>query len=81
MSDYDKAKSLGLTQKDRWKDDIAHHPMSIRLMAFLSEHDWKDYNDYFGWKTGGDGDNGEALMYEIDAFFELIDNERPAESE
>ena len=29
----------------------------------------------FYWKQGGDGDNGEALMYELDAFFELLDIE------
>jgi hypothetical protein len=25
------------------------------------------------WKTGGDGDNGEELMYHLDAFFEMLD--------
>jgi hypothetical protein len=39
MSDYRKAKELGLTQKDRWSEGIEHHPMSKRLMSFLSEHD------------------------------------------
>jgi hypothetical protein len=33
--------------------------------------------DYFCWKTGGDGDNGETLMYQMDAFFELFDLENP----
>ena len=45
-------------------------------MAFLSEHDFLDYNDYFCWKVGGDGDNGESLMYQMDAFFELLDREK-----
>jgi hypothetical protein len=27
-------------------------------------------HDYFGWKCGGDGDNGETLMYELDILFE-----------
>jgi len=71
-SDYSRARSLGLTNKDRWGEGIPHHPFSERLMSFLSEHDFNDYGDHFCWKTGGDGDNGENLMYEMDAFFELI---------
>jgi len=74
--DYEKAKELGLTDLDRWGEGIPHHPMSQRIMDFLSEHDFNDYGDYFCWKIGGDGDNGEILMYELDAFFELLDKER-----
>ncbi len=44
-------------------------------MAFLADIDFKVYGDYFCWKTGGDGDNGEALMYQMDAYFELQDLE------
>ncbi len=73
MSDYEEAKKNGLTDIDRWSNGIEHHPKSIQLMNFLKEHDFKDYNDYFCWKTGGDGDNGEALMYQMDAFFEQMD--------
>lgn len=73
MSVYEQAKSLGLTDKDRWGEGIDHHPKSIELMQFLEAHDLHDYNDYFCWKTGGDGDNGETLMYQMDAFFELKD--------
>ena len=75
MTDYEKAKQLALTDKDRWGEDIDHHPMSERLMRFLCEHDFYDYNDHFCWEMGGDGDNGEALMFEMDAFFELCDHE------
>jgi len=72
MTDYKKAKAAGLTDLDRWSEGMDHHPMSLRLMAFLEEHDFKDHGDTFGWKTGGDGDNGETLMYQMDAFFELL---------
>lgn len=58
---------------NRWENGIDHHPMSQRLMSFLLEHDLNDYNDYFCWKKGGDGDNGETLMFEMDAFFETMD--------
>lgn len=76
MTDYDQAKELGLTKLNRWEDGISHHPMSVRLMKFLSKHDYHDYNDYFCWKMGGDGDNGESLMYEMDAFFETLDKQK-----
>jgi len=72
VNDYEKAKQRGLTDKDRWGEGIEHHPMSVRLMAFLKEHDFHDYGDHFCWKTGGDGDNGETLMYQMDAFFEHL---------
>ena len=71
MTPYDEAKAAGLTELDRWSGGIAHHPKSVQLMEFLAEHDLKDYQDYFCWKKGGDGDNGETLMYQMDAFFEI----------
>lgn len=79
MSDYDEAKASGLTDIERWEDGVDHHPMSKRLMKFLQDHDLKDYNDYFCWKTGGDGDNGETMMYQMDAFFELLDKTKEAD--
>ena len=74
-TDYSRAKALGLTSKDRWVDDIPHHPKTVRLMGFLGKHDHEDWGDRFQWKTGGDGDSGEVLMYQMDAFFELLDTE------
>ena len=71
--DYAKAKELGLTNLNRWEDGMDHHPNSFRLMSFLEQHDLKDYDDFFCWKVGGDGDNGESLMYEMDAFFEMLE--------
>ena len=73
MRKYSEAKELGLTNINRWEDGKEHHPKSKQLMIFLSEHDFKDYNDYFNWKIGGDGDNGETLMFQMDAYFELLD--------
>lgn len=71
--DYHQARELGLTSIDRWEEGTHHHPMSERLMQFISDHDIIDYQDHFCWKIGGDGDNGETLMYEMDAFFEMLD--------
>ncbi len=65
-----------LTQ-DRWSNGIDHHPMSVALMNFLAKHDYNDYKDYFCWKTGGDGDNGEFLMFQMDPFFEWLEQQNP----
>lgn len=73
FTDYEMAKEAGLTIIDRWGEGKKHHPMSVRLMKFLLEHDYHDYGDFFCWKIDGDGDNGEILMYEMDAFFEWIE--------
>lgn len=78
-TDYEKAFDLGLPQISRWEEGVPHHHMSIRLMKFLQESDYKDYEDHFGWKVGGDGDNGETLMYQMDVFFELQDKEKPCQ--
>ncbi len=71
----EKYKSIVDREKtsDRWGNGIDHHPKSIELMKFLEEVDFNAYGDYFCWKTGGDGDNGETLMYQMDAFFEAKD--------
>jgi len=81
MSDYEEAKKRGLIDKleKRWPEGIPHHPMSERLMEFIAEHDFKDAQDHFCWKVGGDGDNGELLMYEMDTFFELMDEMKDEE--
>ena len=77
MSNMPKDKLLQIINeekaKDRWGDCIPHHIKSLKLMAFLSEVDYQVYGDHFCWKTGGDGDNGETLMYQMDAYFENED--------
>ena len=54
---------------------MPHHPQSIALFTKLSNIDYKFGGDYFCWKHGGDGDNGEHLMYEMDILFEQEDEE------
>ena len=81
MSDYEIAKEMGLIDIDRWGTGRDHHPESMRLMAFIEEHDFNDYSDCFYWKTGGDWDNGETLMFQMDAFFEMIDQSAGSEEE
>jgi hypothetical protein len=57
----------------RWEEGIDHHPESERLFKELAAIDFEHCNDYFYWKSGGDGDNGETLMYQLDIIFERRD--------
>ena len=57
----------------RWETGMDHHPKSMELMKALMKIDLNYCDDYFCWKKGGDGDNGETLMYEMDIYFECLD--------
>jgi len=59
----------------RWETGIQHHPKSIELFKALSKIDFEHGSDYFCWKSGGDGDNGEHFMYELDIYFEMQDSQ------
>ena len=73
MTDYDDAVFNGITSTERYFHEHPHHPMTERLIKFLENHDFYDYDDYFEWNFGGEGDNGEVLAYQLDAFFETLD--------
>lgn len=57
----------------RWQEGRPHHPKSKEIMEHIAELDVCFMSDYFCWKMGGDGDNGEFLMYLMDMYFELQD--------
>lgn len=52
-----------------WEQGVEHHPKSIELYDFISDLDMKN-GDTFDFKSGGDRDNGEDLMYLLDIWFE-----------
>lgn len=60
----------------RWENGIAHHPKSMEMFRRMAEIDLQYMDDYFCWKAGGDGDNGEQLMYLMDIFFEEKDKSK-----
>ncbi len=62
--------------KDRWSEAIPHHPKSVELMTHLEALDFHFNCDYFRWSVGGDGDNGEILMFLLDIYFERLDRDR-----
>ncbi len=62
-----------MTITERWEQGIPHDPRSIALYKALAQIDFEQCDDYFCWKSGGDGDNGETLMYQLDVYFERLD--------
>ena len=57
----------------RWENGTDHHPKSMVLFKHIADLDFALSGDYFCWKSGGDGDNGEMLMYLLDIHFEELD--------
>lgn len=60
----------------RWEQGINHHPEAEAIFKLIMQGDWAFMGDYFCWKKGGDGDNGETLMYSLSVMLELRDAER-----
>lgn len=53
-----------------------HLPVTTELFKHIAEVDFTKCGDYFCFKSGGDGDNGEVLMDEIDDYFINADRYR-----
>jgi hypothetical protein len=62
-----------VTVNDRWEKGIPHDPRSITIYKSIEKIDFEENDDSFGFKAGGDGDNGETLMYLLDVHFERLD--------
>lgn len=61
------------TPDERWEAGTPHDPRSEELYKSIAKID-VEINDNFGyWKSGGDGDNGENLMYLLDEHFQRQD--------
>ncbi|MDO8643364.1 MAG: hypothetical protein Q7S00_00145 [bacterium] len=54
----------------RWAKGMRHHPFSETLYDQLAKIDLEENDDYFCWKSGGDGDNGETFMFLLDELIE-----------
>jgi hypothetical protein len=61
---------ISMTPDERWERGIPHHPKSMELYEFIADMDFAHGGDFFCFKSGGDGDNGEILMYYMDEYFE-----------
>lgn len=62
-----------MTIGERWEKGIPHDKRSVELYRQIAEIDWEQLSDSFCFKSGGDGDNGENLMYILDVYFENTD--------
>jgi len=51
-----------MTIDERWESGAAHDNRSIELYEFIASVDFHENGDSFGFKSGGDGDNGESRM-------------------
>jgi hypothetical protein len=58
---------------DRWTQGIPHDVRSLKIAKGIAEIDYNECSDSFCWKFGGDGDNGETLLYLLDVYFERED--------
>lgn len=54
---------------DRWERGIPHDPRSEEIVRAMADLDWKFYNGHLDIRCGGDGDNGESMMYLLDYWF------------
>ena len=54
----------------RWESGDPHDPRSVEIFKHIEKLDFEENGDSFCFKSGGDGDNGETLMYLLDCWFE-----------
>lgn len=71
--EFKKLDGIEYDINKRWNEGREHHPNSLAMMGRLMEIDFYAGDDYFVWNIGGDGDNGEQLLYELDIYFEELD--------
>ena len=65
-AEYREAHNLPKIENYGFSKD--HDPRSVDIYNFISETDFAN-GDAFCFKKGGDGDNGEALMDLLDAYW------------
>lgn len=56
----------------RWEKGMPHHPMSEEIIKAISQLDFIYGSDSLQLEVGGDGDNGEHMMYLADMYFEAL---------
>lgn len=57
----------------RWEQGVDHHPRSEALVKAMQFVDITYCDNMCDINTGGDGDNGESLLYLLDIIFESQD--------
>jgi len=62
--------------EERWKKGISHCDESVEIFEAIAFLDYEFNSNMFDWRSGGDGDNGESLMFLLDMYFEHRDRTR-----
>ena len=55
--------------KDKWSLGESHHPLSELLVRTMAIIGWDKFS-HFDIRCGGDGDEGETMMFILDSYFE-----------
>ena len=75
MSFKEDCDKYGVVLEGRWEQGTDHHPEASKSLRELFSLDFQEYNDFFDWNVGGDGDNGEILIEQYSVILELRDAE------
>lgn len=82
MADFPKLEvKVTVLPDDRWEQGLDHDERSEALYEFIAKYDRRFADDSLALSSGGDGDNGEALMYLLDEYFAALDSEQKKENE
>lgn len=65
-----------MTINERWEKGVPHDGRSRDIYNHIAKKDFEECGDSFCFKSGGDGDNGEHLMYLLDDYFEKQDKDK-----
>ena len=65
------AKHISINK--RWENGMPHDKRSVEMVEFMRMLDWEDNGGALDIQMGGDGDNGEYMMFLLDVYFELKD--------
>ena len=56
--------------EERWAQGFPHDPRSEKIARGIAKIDYEQCSDSMCLKFGGDGDNGETMLYLLDVYFE-----------
>ena len=67
------------TVGERWENGMPHDPRSVAIFKGIARVDAEQCSNSFDWRYGGDGDNGEELMFALDVHFADADAQTEAD--